>query len=133
MSNPRLELRGVADGEDDETVNRKGPVRDLGSQGALLAFATRSAWSLCNFGASRSGVWVHGEFVWLELEAASMRQNIHVLAYLDPGTGSMLLQVVLGGFAAVAVGGRVMWQRMTGRASKVETTPVEQKEPEPTE
>jgi hypothetical protein len=37
------------------------------------------------------------------------------LAYLDAGTGSMVLQVLLGGIAAVGVGGRVLWQRLSGR------------------
>ena len=31
--------------------------------------------------------------------------------YLDPGTGSMLLQVVLGGVAAIAVAARLYWHR----------------------
>lgn len=33
------------------------------------------------------------------------------LAYLDPGTGSMILQVVLGGFAGLALAGRLYWHR----------------------
>jgi len=33
-------------------------------------------------------------------------------AYLDPGSGSMLLQVLLGGFAAVAVIGKLYWHRV---------------------
>lgn len=33
-------------------------------------------------------------------------------AYLDPGSGSMLLQVLLGGFAAVGVILRVYWTRV---------------------
>ena len=33
-------------------------------------------------------------------------------AYLDPGTGSMLLQLLLGGLAGAAVIGRVYWQRL---------------------
>ena len=36
-----------------------------------------------------------------------------VLAYLDPGSGSMLLQVLLGGFAAVGVIARLYWHRLT--------------------
>ena len=32
-------------------------------------------------------------------------------AYLDPGTGSMILQVLLGGFAGVALAGRLYWRR----------------------
>jgi hypothetical protein len=33
-------------------------------------------------------------------------------AYLDPGTGSMLLQVLLGGVAAVAVALKLYWYRI---------------------
>ena len=33
-------------------------------------------------------------------------------AYLDPGTGSMLLQVILGGIAAVAVALKLFWYRI---------------------
>ncbi|MDX1460861.1 MAG: hypothetical protein R3348_07375 [Xanthomonadales bacterium] len=35
-------------------------------------------------------------------------------AYLDPGTGSMILQVVLGGIAAVAVALKLFWYRIIG-------------------
>jgi len=38
---------------------------------------------------------------------------MRVLAYLDPGTGSILLQVVLGGTAAAAVTVRLWWGRVT--------------------
>ena len=33
-------------------------------------------------------------------------------AYLDPGTGSMLLQVILGGFAAVGVAIKLYWHKI---------------------
>ena len=33
-------------------------------------------------------------------------------AYLDPGTGSMLLQVVLGGIAAVGVALKLFWYKI---------------------
>jgi len=33
-------------------------------------------------------------------------------AYLDAGTGSMLLQVLAGGLAAAAVAGRLFWNRI---------------------
>lgn len=33
-------------------------------------------------------------------------------AYLDPGTGSMILQVLLGGLAGVAVAGKFYWYRL---------------------
>ena len=34
------------------------------------------------------------------------------LAYLDPGTGSMMLQVILGGLAGVAVAGKLFFHRI---------------------
>jgi hypothetical protein len=37
---------------------------------------------------------------------------MHVLAYLDPGTGSLLLQLIAGGVAAVAVAAKVYWRRL---------------------
>jgi hypothetical protein len=33
------------------------------------------------------------------------------IAYLDPGSGSMIIQMILGGAAAVAVGARFYWKR----------------------
>ena len=33
-------------------------------------------------------------------------------AYLDPGTGAIILQVLLGGFAGALVVGRLYWQRI---------------------
>ena len=35
------------------------------------------------------------------------------LAYLDPGTGSVLLQAIVGGVAAAAVTARLYWRRLT--------------------
>ncbi len=37
---------------------------------------------------------------------------VAAFAYLDPGTGSMLLQVILGGIAAVAVALKLFWYRI---------------------
>ena len=36
----------------------------------------------------------------------------NVWAYLDPGTGSMLLQVILGGIAAIGVAVKIFWHRI---------------------
>ena len=33
-------------------------------------------------------------------------------AYLDPGTGSMLLQVILGGIAAIGVAIKLYWHKL---------------------
>ena len=35
-----------------------------------------------------------------------------VLAYLDPGTGSMLVQLLVGGVAAAAVAAKLYWYRI---------------------
>ncbi len=45
-------------------------------------------------------------------------------AYLDPGTGSMLLQVILGGVAAVGVAIKLYWHKLRvvfGMARKEES------------
>jgi hypothetical protein len=33
-------------------------------------------------------------------------------AYLDPGTGSIILQVLLGGVAGIALAGKLYWQKL---------------------
>jgi hypothetical protein len=35
-----------------------------------------------------------------------------VFAYLDPGSGSMILQVIAGGLAAVAVTAKLYWRKL---------------------
>jgi len=48
--------------------------------------------------------------------------NVH--AYLDPGTGSMMLQVILGGIAAVGVAVKLYWHKLRvaiGLGKKEET------------
>ncbi len=40
-----------------------------------------------------------------------MRLVNALLAYLDPGSGSLLLQAIAGGAAAVAVVGKLYWRR----------------------
>ena len=44
--------------------------------------------------------------IWLLITAPS------AFAYLDPGTGSMLLQVILGGIAAVGVALKLFWHKI---------------------
>jgi hypothetical protein len=48
-----------------------------------------------------------------------------LLGYLDPGSGSMILQVVAGGAAAAAVAGRLFWRRIATalRLKKKDDTP----------
>ncbi len=59
-----------------------------------------------------------GVVLWSLLEAP-------VYAYLDPGSGSMLLQLLLGGVAAVGVVAKLYWHRVTSvfRRSGVEGKP----------
>jgi hypothetical protein len=52
--------------------------------------------------------------VWLLAEAPAQ-------AYLDPGSGSMLLQLLLGGFAAVGVIGKLYWNRVASFFGRKET------------
>lgn len=35
-----------------------------------------------------------------------------MLAYLDPGSGSMIVQMIVGGTAAAAVGIKLFWRRI---------------------
>jgi hypothetical protein len=37
---------------------------------------------------------------------------MHLLAYLDPGSGSMILQIIAGGAAALAVTAKLYWNRL---------------------
>jgi hypothetical protein len=37
---------------------------------------------------------------------------MHLLAYLDAGSGSMVVQVIVGGFAAAAVSLKLFWKRV---------------------
>ena len=50
-------------------------------------------------------------------------------AYLDAGSASMLLQLVLGGFAAVAVGAKLYWGRLM-RLLRIRKPEPESAEPE---
>ena len=42
------------------------------------------------------------------------------VAYLDPGTGSMLLQALLGGVAALGVIARLYWHRLAAVVGKLQ-------------
>jgi hypothetical protein len=37
------------------------------------------------------------------------------IAYIDPSAGSLVLQIVLGGLAGLAVAGRLLWHRVVAR------------------
>lgn len=44
------------------------------------------------------------------------------LAYLDPGTGSMLAAAVIAGIAGTAVAVKVWWRRLTGKLRRRQPT-----------
>ena len=46
-----------------------------------------------------------------------------VLAYLDPGSGSMILQIIAGGVAAVAVTAKLYWNRLLASFTSRRTSP----------
>jgi hypothetical protein len=52
-----------------------------------------------------------------------------VFAYLDPGTGSMLVQLIVGGVAAAGVAAKFYWRRILSvlriRKDKPELRPAE--------
>lgn len=41
-----------------------------------------------------------------------LTMTINAEAYLDPGTGSMMLQVILGGIAAIGVAIKLYWHKL---------------------
>ncbi|HEX8074056.1 MAG TPA: hypothetical protein VF545_03675 [Thermoleophilaceae bacterium] len=46
-----------------------------------------------------------------------------VVGYLDAGTGSMLLQILVGGIAAVGVTARLYWRRIKSVFGRGEAEP----------
>ena len=57
-----------------------------------------------------------------------MNGTVQHLAYLDAGSGSLIVQAVIAGFAGVAVAVKMSWQRLVGkfRRQPVEQAAVEQ-------
>lgn len=47
------------------------------------------------------------------------------LAYLDPGSGSMLMAAMVAGFAGVAVTVKVWWRRLTGKLRRQQPAAAE--------
>ncbi|MCI4061067.1 hypothetical protein MRQ36_00175 [Micromonospora sp. R77] len=46
------------------------------------------------------------------------------LAYLDAGSGSLIVQAVVGGVAGVAVAAKLYWRRLVGRFRPRPTDPA---------
>ena len=55
---------------------------------------------------------------------------MNLIAYLDPGTGSMLVQLLVGGVAAVGVVAKLYWDRLL-RLLRIRKDKPELGEPEP--
>ena len=55
--------------------------------------------------------------------------NMDVFAYLDAGSGSMLLQMLVGGAAAVGVTAKLYWRRIKRRLHIGREEPEQQPEP----
>lgn len=51
-------------------------------------------------------------------------------AYIDPGSGSMLLQILLGGVAAVGVTAKLTWRRLLRTLRIRKDDELEQQQPE---
>ena len=54
-----------------------------------------------------------GSFIFIVLFLSLIAPSA-AYAYLDPGSGSMLLQLVLGGLAGLAVIAKLYWHRLLG-------------------
>ena len=48
---------------------------------------------------------------------AFMVVALPVRAYIDPGTGSMFLQLILGGVAGALVAGKLFWRKLASLVS----------------
>ena len=51
--------------------------------------------------------------------SALLLQTAPASAYLDPGTGSMMLQAIIGGIVAAGVVGRLYWYRLKASVSSL--------------
>mgnify|MGYP001203029074 CR=1 FL=1 len=56
--------------------------------------------------------------------------TIGPLAYMDPGTGSMMLQLILGGVAGLFVIIRLFWHRILALVGIRREKPASESEPE---
>lgn len=51
-------------------------------------------------------------------------ESHHLLAYLDAGSGSLIVQALVAGTAGVAVAAKLYWRRLTG-VFRRKSTPAE--------
>lgn len=67
------------------------------------------------------------------LLAAALMFPLNAYAYLDPGTGSALLQGIIGAIAAIGVVLKLYWHRLLRMFGLRKTPPVELKTNSPAE
>lgn len=63
------------------------------------------------------------KLIFMFVFAFALDLSTPALAYLDPGTGSMILQLLLGGVAGALVIGKLYWQRLKGFFGKGKQLP----------
>jgi hypothetical protein len=51
------------------------------------------------------------------------------LAYLDAGSGSLIVQALVAGFAGIAVAVKLYWRRLTGRFRRQPVDAVDGRQP----
>ncbi len=67
-------------------------------------------------------------FIFALVFATALQPGAPALAYLDPGTGSMLLQLLFGGVAGALVVGKLYWHRfmaLFARSARADGSPSE--------
>jgi len=70
-------------------------------------------------------------FILLLLHIASAITPPNVIAYLDPGTGSFLMQIVLASVLAFIVSVKLLWKKIRSFLSFFMNTSATKKKPDP--
>ena len=61
----------------------------------------------------------HASVLSQQMIAAGGKGFASNLAYLDPGTGSLIIQMAIGGLVGGLVGARLFWNRITSSFTRV--------------
>jgi hypothetical protein len=56
---------------------------------------------------------------------------ISIIAYLDPGTGSIIIQSIVAGLLGIVVAIKLFWQRIVGFFRFRKSEPAGEEKPEP--
>ena len=103
---------------------RKAAKSTLAARLRAASVRTRAAPVACS---RKRGIASAGAPLWYvpAVPRAPRSPMTSLLAYLDPGSGSMLLQAIVGGAAAVGVVGKLYWRRLLA-ALRIRKRPDEQ-------